>query len=293
MGDDKDRVDYMASINKARSRKRKPPYATYAAIAVGCVLVFAGVVFGGKALIDRFSNTHTEITEEAIIPESKEVEAIALDPIVAAANEEEIKRLEDIQKVIDSYNNLGIVKVTGYLNMRENPKSDDTVVGKLMDGSACEILETLDGWHRVTSGGIEGYISSDYVLTGEEAVMAARELVMDRAVITADSLNVRKEPTTESDVIDRCLQGEKFEIIGETEGWYQIANGYISAEFAEREFSLNEARKLDLRAMVLSYYDNPGVSNVTNYLNIRQKPGKEEKIIGKLPSFAPVVAVAV
>ena len=286
MGDDKDRVDYMASINKARSRKRKPPYATYAAISVGCVLLFAGVVFGGKALIDRFSNTHTEITEEAIIPESKEVEAIALDPIVAAANEEEIKRLEDIQKVIDSYNNLGIVKVTGYLNMRENPKSDDTVVGKLMDGSACEILETLDGWHRVTSGGIEGYISSDYVLTGEEAVMAARELVMDRAVITADSLNVRKEPTTESDVIDRCLQGEKFEIIGETEGWYQIANGYISAEFAEREFSLNEARKLDLRAMVLSYYDNPGVSNVTNYLNIRQKPGKEEKIIGKLPSFA-------
>ena len=36
MADNKDRVDYMASINKARSRKRKPPYATYAAIAAGC-----------------------------------------------------------------------------------------------------------------------------------------------------------------------------------------------------------------------------------------------------------------
>ena len=46
MGEDKNRVEYMASINKARSRKRKPPYGTYAAIAAGCVLLFTGVVFG-------------------------------------------------------------------------------------------------------------------------------------------------------------------------------------------------------------------------------------------------------
>ena len=38
--------------------------------------------------------------------------------------------------------------------------------------------------------------------------------------------------------------------------------------------------------MVLNYYDNPGVSNVTNYLNIRQGAGKDEKVIGKLPSYA-------
>ena len=254
MADNKDRVDYMASINKARSRKRKPPYATYAAIAAGCVLVFAGFVFGGKALIDRFSKEPKEIIVEQTLSEAEaDVEAIALDPVVAAVNEEEAKRLADIEAVIDSYSNLGIVQVSGYLNMREVPESDEVVVGKLMDGSACEILETLDGWYHVTSGGIEGYVSADYVLTGEEAVTAARELVLDRAVITADSLNVRKEPTTESDVVDRCLQGEKYEILSETEGWYQIAAGYISAEFAEREFSLNEARKLDLRSMGLPW----------------------------------------
>ncbi len=38
--------------------------------------------------------------------------------------------------------------------------------------------------------------------------------------------------------------------------------------------------------MVLNYYDNPGVSNVTNYLNSRQGAGKDEKVIGKLPSYA-------
>ncbi len=287
MGEDKNRVDYMASINKARSRKRKPPYATYAAIAAGCVFVFAGVVFGGKALVRHFNEKESafEIAEETV-DAAANIEAVALDPVAAAANEAEAKRLEAIEAVIDSYSNLGIVQVTGYLNMRETPESDETVVGKLYDGSACEILETLDGWHHVTSGGIEGYISADYVLTGDEAIAAARDLVLNRAVITADSLNIRKEPTTEADIIGKCLQGEKYEILNVMDGWYEIPNGYISADYAESEFSLNEARKLDLRAMVLSYYDNPGVSNVSNYLNIRQKPGMEEKVIGKLPSFA-------
>lgn len=287
MGEDKKRVDYMASINKARSRKRRPPYGTYAMIAAGCVLVLAGVIFGGNKLINHFNRQEAalEVAEETM--ESNEnVEAIALNPVAAAANEEEAKRLEAIEAVIDSYSNLGIVTVTGYLNMRETPESEDAVVGKLMDGSACEILETLDGWYYVTSGGIEGYISSDYVLTGEEAILAARELVMNRAVVTTDNLNIRKEPTTESDIVGQCLEGEKYEILSESEGWYQIPSGYISADYADTEFSLNEARKLDLRAMVLNYYDNPGVSNVSNYLNIRQKPGMEEKIIGKLPSFA-------
>ncbi len=288
MGDHKDRVDYMASINKARSKKKRPPYGTYAAIAVGCALVFAGVVFGGKALIDRFSKEHTELTEAAEVAAEANgnPEAITLAPVAAAANEEEAKRLEAIEAVIDSYSNLGIVQVTGYLNMRETPESDEAVVGKLLDGSACEILETLDGWYHVTSGGIEGYISADYVLTGDDAVKAARELVTNRAIVTTDNLNIRKEPTTEADIVGQCLEGEKYEIISEAEGWYQIPSGYISADYADTEFSLNEARKLDLRSMVLNYYENPGVSNVSNYLNIRQKPGTDEKIIGKLPSFA-------
>ncbi len=49
---------------------------------------------------------------------------------------------------------------------------------------------------------------------------------------------------------------------------------------------MNEANKLDMKAMVLNFYDRPGVSNVSNYLNIRAGAGESEKIIGKLPSYA-------
>ena len=100
------------------------------------------------------------------------------------------------------------------------------------------------------------------------------------------NLNVRTGPSTGYDIITQLMNGTDVKVLGEKDGWYQIDGGYISSEFAEKRFSLNEARKLDVRAMVLNYYDNPGVSNVTNYLNIRQGAGKDEKVIGKLPSYA-------
>ena len=49
-------------------------------------------------------------------------------------------------------------------------------------------------------------------------------------------------------------------------------------------YALNEARKLDLRTMVLNMYDNLGISNVNNYLNIRVEPKEDAKIIGKMTS---------
>ena len=295
MADDNKTVDYMASINKARrSSRRRPPYGEYAALAVGCCLVIGAVYFGGKALINKFSGEPAVVAEmeeenEAAAAAEMEAESAANeaeDAEAAALQAAEEERLANVQAVVDSYSNLGIVQVSGYLNMRKESETGSHVVGKMPDGSACEIQETLDGWYFVNSGGIEGYVSADFILTGDAAKEAAMELVTDRAVVLTDNLNIRKEPSTSSDIVGQCLEGERYEILSETDGWYEIPSGYISADYAEKRFSLNEARKLDMRAMVLNYYENPGVSNVSNYLNIRQNPGTSEKVIGKLPSYA-------
>lgn len=108
----------------------------------------------------------------------------------------------------------------------------------------------------------------------------------ERAYITADNLNIRETPSTDGQIVGKCLQGELHEIVGEENGWYKISGGYISADYAEKRFCMNEANKLDMKAMVLNFYDRPGVSNVSNYLNIRAGAGENEKIIGKLPSYA-------
>lgn len=202
--------------------------------------------------------------------------------------EELAQQEEDAAKaaVVESYSNLGIVQVSGYLNMRESASRDGKIVGKLLGGSACEILddESAEGWYQVSSGGLTGYISSEFVLTGEAAKMEAFEQVKKMAVITADKLNVRSEPNPDAQVLEQVLKNERYSIVGEQDGWIQISTGYISADYVDVRYALNEARKLDLRTMVLNMYDNLGISNVNNYLNIRKEPSESGKIIGKMTS---------
>lgn len=289
MLDDKKPADYMASINKARRKRKKPPYVKYAAIAAVILATAGGIFFGARAIKNGRNAdpvSATETTAESLA--EGETESTADEAVQAALREAEEKEKLDaqIQEVLDSYSNLGIVQVSGFLNMRKKPETNAQVVGKILSNGACEILESLDGWYRVSSGGIEGYVSSQYVIIGEEGKALARENVKARAVVTADKLNIRKEPSTGADIVAQALVNERYEITGTADGWYQIPSGYISAEFSEERLCLNEARKLDMKAMVLSLYDNPGVSNVTNYLNIRDGAGESAKIIGKLPSYA-------
>ena len=48
-----------------------------------------------------------------------------------------------------------------------------------------------------------------------------------------------------------ALKNERYSIVSEQEGWIQISGGYISADYVDVRYALNEARKLDLRTMVL------------------------------------------
>ena len=294
MNDDKDTVNYMDSINKAsRKRRRKPSFwEHYGILVIGAAVlavIALAVLFGGKAVTAVRSKMAAAqaASESAAESESAEESSLAAEEESRAEIESESEaRDAKIQEVIDSYSNLGIAKVTGYLNIRKDPDGAANVVGTLSDGSACEILETLDGWGKISSGEVEGYASSEYILTGDEAKEAAKDLVKERAYITADNLNIRETPSTDGQIVGKCLQGELHEIVGEENGWYKISGGYISADYAEKRFCMNEANKLDMKAMVLNFYDRPGVSNVSNYLNIRAGAGENEKIIGKLPSYA-------
>lgn len=256
-----------------KRRKRKGFYKEYAVIGVLALALLAVVIFAGSRLFgkkdDPALNAKGKAVEETV---SKEQEK--------AAKEEEEKKA-----VVDSYKNLGIVEVTGYLNVRETASPDADVIGKLQDGGTCEILDdSTEEWYHISSGGIEGYISAEYILTGEKAREKAMEEAALRATITADSLNIRKEPGTSAEVVGQALKGERYLVKSQEDGWIQISSGYISDDYATVAYGLNEARKLDMRSMVLNLYDNLGISSVDSYLNIRSEPREDGDIIGKMTS---------
>nr|DAW58295.1 MAG TPA: Cell wall hydrolase autolysin [Caudoviricetes sp.] len=57
----------------------------------------------------------------------------------------------------------GIVVADGGLNVRSGPGTIHPRVGGLNDGAAVSVHETVNGWHRITSGSLSGWVSAEYV----------------------------------------------------------------------------------------------------------------------------------
>ena len=283
-------------LREIKKKKAAMPYmkilaAGGTAVAIVAVVAVAGTMiknhkdaFGGMKVETAAASLET--TEAA--SESGEEKNIVLETTLSAEEIESKEFEKTVQSIVDSYANLGIAEVSGYLNVRKTPESFGEVVGKLPKGGACEILDTsTEGWYKISSGGVTGYVSSQYVYTGDEAKKLAAENVAERAVIDADKLNVRSEPKADADVVDQVFKNERYDIKSQQDGWIQISSGYISADYVTVKYALDEAIKQDMRQTVLSLYDNLGVSNVSNYLNVRDNPDeKKGKIIAKLPSNA-------
>ena len=215
MNDDKDTVNYMDSINKAsRKRRRKPSFwEQYGILVIGAsvlAVIVVAVVFGGKAVnaVKGKMAAAQAASESASESESAEEASLQAEEESRAEIESESAETDaKIKEVIDSYSNLGIAKVTGYLNIRKDPNEAANVIGTLSDGSACEILETLDGWYKISSGEVEGYASAEYILAGDEAKTAAKDLVKERVYITADNLNIRETPSMDGNIVGKPFMG--------------------------------------------------------------------------------------
>ena len=284
-----DEKDYIQILNKARRKRNKPPYFRYIAAAAAVILVVVLIIVIGKNIKPQM--TSGDGVSAAAAGEASDSNAVAgiqsetLSEEELAAQKEE----EDKKAVVDSYQNLGLVQVSGYLNVRETPGADGKVIGKLQQDSACEIVGTEGEWYHITSGGIDGYIHGQYVLTGEEAKKAALSFVSKMAIVNTEKLNIRQEPVIDpANVVSQALVNERYAVEEEADGWIKIAEGYISADFVTVKYALNEARKLDLRAMALNQYDNLVISKVDSYLNIRKEPKDDgmSNVIGKFPSRA-------
>lgn len=88
------------------------------------------------------------------------------------STEEESTESEEVREakeaVLEKYKNLGMITgVRNYLNMRKGPSTDYEICGVIFKNCAVEILEEKDGWMKIESGGATGYVSAEYVTTGE------------------------------------------------------------------------------------------------------------------------------
>ena len=143
-----------------------------------------------------------------------------------------------VATAVEDYSNMAIANVNECLYIRAEANTEAEVLGKLYAKGAATVLETLDGWYKVESGSVTGYVSADYVIVGDEAVCKdASERI---ATITTETLKLRKEASTEAGVYTLLSGEQKVTVVDETaEGWLKVKfnnyEGYISSEYASVE----------------------------------------------------------
>lgn len=251
--------------------------------------------------------------QEAVVEEqqlSSESECTAVPETVST--ESQIQRLTDqiqadtLQRVLQQYATLGIVKCDSYINFRSAPNQNDltNIMGELTNGAAVNIIEVdpegAEGWAHVQSGGMDGYMSKRYLVTGEEAVAMVPELIRVRATVITDHLRMRSGPVIEDgNTVGSAAKGEKYEVLERAgQSWIKIAPDnidtidtcYMSADpqYVTIDYGLDEARTLNLKAKVLNMYDHLGVSLASDYINVRSSPKEDgiNNIVGKFPGYA-------
>lgn len=223
------------------------------------LLVFFGLFFGIKEPVSAAStreikwvNAGFAAVGEASTTAKLGHVAAGFEKIMMASEDEaqdEVKDQVETGKSIDNlwgYTNLGIAHVDNYLNVREAPGDGEKLVGKLTKDAACEILSEEDGWYHIKSGKVDGYVSADYLLTGEEAIERAKEVVFTAAIVTTQTLKVRDEPNTDSPVITLVAEEEKLQVVElGPKGWAKIMlddeEAYVSTDYVRIEEELETA----------------------------------------------------
>ena len=281
--------DYVSHLNKARKKRNQKWDPRYLLLAIVVVLLTGLGVLAAVNVKSAVSGKAARKSDNVIEEPGTGLEAASASN-AAREEEEKAKEEQEIQSAIDAYQNLGIVQVSGYVNIRETPDMKGNIIGKVSGDGACEVLGEEGEWSHITSGGIEGYISSQYLVTGEEAKELAKSLVKKRAIIMTenDNLNIRSGPSKDAEIVGQALPAERYEVLSEADGWVEINSGYISADYCEVKYALNEGRKLDLKAQAINQYDNLVIFKKSGYMNVRSTPENkgDDNVIGKLTSKA-------
>ena len=118
---------------------------------------------------------------------------------------------EEIQAQ-DEWDGKVLANVEDYVTVRSEPSSEAEAVGRMFKGDGGEIVEEAEGWTKISSGNVEGYVSNDYLLFGEEAYTQAQEEATLTATSLTGGLRVREEASTEARILKNVEEGAKLDV---------------------------------------------------------------------------------
>ncbi len=149
----------------------------------------------------------------------------------------------------ESFRNLVIAKVHDYVNVRDLPSEEGNIVGKLYDKSVGNFIEEENGWYKINSGSVEGYVKGEYCVTGDDAVDYAKEVGTRIATVTTTTLKVREQPGMDETVLGLVPIEDELIVTEELDGWVKVnieeGDGYVSTDYVTLSTEFVKAESIE------------------------------------------------
>lgn len=215
-------------------------------LSVAALSLLAGGVSGvpNKAVDYQAAKT-TVVASKAIQSGVSEVKTLNKGTVVENENtQKDLVQVDDnaiSEGTVDTKeakveSNQVVANIDTFLNIRSEASEDAEVVGKFYNGNVGTLVEQGEEWSLVSSGNAYGYVKNDYILSGAVAESYIENNCDQVAKVNTDTLNVRAEESTDSDILTLSSEGDKLEVIGEDGDWIKVAVdaetiGYVSNEY--------------------------------------------------------------
>ena len=200
-------------------------------------VLVAGVTQTLAQVIKEAGGVQAQTADAVEELQSNEAMARMMEPEMVAEEAWETAEVaeNELPQTASEFADIAVAQVNHYVNVRQEPDTESEILGKLYDKSAATVLETTeDGWYRITSGNVNGYVKAEYVVVGDEEL--AKSVGTRLATVTTTTLFVRTEPTTEAKVLTMLPDGDDVVVTDEsTEGWAKVStadgDGYVALDY--------------------------------------------------------------
>ncbi len=142
-----------------------------------------------------------------------------------------------------------MANVQNSVNVRAEANTDCEVVGMLYNKCGGKILEKGDGWTKIESGELVGWVRNDFLYFGDEAREYAEKVCDKIARVNVECLRIRKGPSTEAETDGLFEINSEWTVLDELEGWVEVdykgAVRYVSAEYVDVEFFIENGETME------------------------------------------------
>ncbi len=187
------------------------------------------------------STTVTDVTPLAstitdnILSDIQDATGAVIKKSEDAAAEKEAEAASEASTEEELFKTLVIAQVSKYVNVRDIPSEDGEIVGKLYDKSVGTYIGEENGWYKIQSGSVEGYVKAEYCVTGDDAVELAKKVGTRIATVTTTTLKVRNGPGLDAEVIGLVPIEDELVVEEELDGWVKVSieegDGYVSLDY--------------------------------------------------------------